>query len=303
MNSRSKIAPHWVVVASIGASGCLPKDTRPPPGSVLVTASADDALLQGIPGSATADGWSISYDRVLLDIGRVNLDGDQCSTYSEAHYDRVLDMLAGVPQKVSESFALGQCDFGYGVANPADDSLLGDGVSHDDIVFLRTAGSDKYAGASGISVAVQGHAAKGSLTKAFSWAFRQENRYRECNDGSAPTPVRGLHLAESVASTVDLLVRGEALFEDNLDASIAKLRFAPFADADTTTGNDDGEVTLDELANVSIESLASTTSYRVTKGSTAARNTLEDYLYLDAFPALVRFGPTGACTQSTGKRD
>jgi hypothetical protein len=259
-------------------------------------------VLNGIASSATEDGWSISYDRLLISIGDISLDGSNCSTYSQASYSRVLDMNTAGAQKVSESFALGQCDFGFGLVNPADDSLSGSGVSTSDVVFMRTAGTDKYAGPSGTSIFVQGHADRAGATKTFSWAFRQQLRFRDCRQSADPSSMHGVLLAENGAATLNLMVRGEALFQDNTDLSLAKLRFDPIAAADTVSGNGDGDVSLDELAAVPLAILASTGGY-LASGSSAAAKTLEDYIYLSSFPAVINFGDTGVCTISIGKGD
>jgi hypothetical protein len=298
MNWRNVSHCWYALFSAHAAVACLPKDTRPTPGSLLVTATANDALLNGIPASETIDGWSIAFDRVLASLGHVSVDGDNCSSYSEARYDRVLDLLVPGPQKVSESFAIGQCDFGFRIANPADDAVRGSGVTADDIVFLRTSGSDKFAGPSGISIYVKGHASRAGVEKSFAWAFRQQLRYKQCH--ADPDAGTGLNLAENAPLTVDLSAHGEALFRDNPDATRAKLRFAPIADADTVTGDDDGIVTLSELSAVSLDSLVVDGSYGAPDAGVLSGKTLEDYIYLSSFPELVQFGDSGACRVSFG---
>ena len=139
-------------VAALAA--CLPGDTRPPPGSALITVSPDAALSDGIASEATEDGWAISYQRFLIGLGRVELEGDACNTYSDANYSRIFDLQSGGGQKVSEQFALGACSFRFAVANPSSESLLGAGVSDADALFMRTPGTDAYTGAGGISIYV-----------------------------------------------------------------------------------------------------------------------------------------------------
>jgi hypothetical protein len=265
---------------------------------LVVTATANDALSNGIPASQTSDGWSIAFDRVLASLGHISVDGDHCSSYSEARYDRVLDLLLIGPQKVSESYAIGQCDFGFRVSNPADDAVLGSGVTANDVVFLRTAGSDRYAGPSGISIYVKGHASRAGVTKSFAWSFRQQLSYKQCH-ADADSGV-GLTLAENAPLTVDLSVHGEALFNDNPDRTLAKVRFAPIADADTVTGNGDGIVTLDELSAVSLDSLIVAGTYGLSDAGLPPGKTLEDYIYLSSFPQMVQFGNVGTCTISFG---
>jgi hypothetical protein len=285
-----------------GLVSCLPKDTRPPPASVLVNVTPGDATVVGIAAASTADGWDISFDTFLISVGEISLDGSSCSSYSEARYLRIFNALVPGTQKLSQSFAFGQCDFGYRVSNPADDSLLGRGVVAQDLVFMRTPGTDSYAGLSGVSLYVQGHAQSQGTIKTFSWAFRQQIKYSECAVETDTGKVRGLALAQSGAATVNLVIHGEALFEDSLQAPSA-LRFAPLADADTASGNDDGDISLDELALVPLVDISVAGNYGMPSAGPAAGRTLRDYVYLGAFPHIVRYADTGTCTLGTGHGD
>ncbi len=64
-------------------------------------------------------------------IGSVRL-GDSCLTYTEPDYDRVLDVPTKSQQKLSITYAIGTCSFGFRVMPPSTDALLGDGVTEDD---------------------------------------------------------------------------------------------------------------------------------------------------------------------------
>jgi hypothetical protein len=284
----------------------LPADTRPPAGSLLVTVSASASLLSGIPAAATEDGWSVSFDRFLLGLGRVSLEGEACTSYSEARYSRIFDMLLPEPQKVSEQFALGQCDFEFDVVTPSSEALLGEGVTGDDAVFMRTPGMDQYAGVSGISIYVQGRARRGGVEKTFAWPFRWELRYEQCELGGQSAS--GVALSGGQAQVVDIQIGGEELFRDEPEPALAKFRFQPFADADGQPGDDDGEVTLDELGQFPLSGLSG--GYRLlvsAQNELSARAgsepTLQDYLYLVGFPSVPRFLGSGACRVELGGGD
>lgn len=309
----------WVGLLCCGtaAVSCLPTDTRPPPGSLVVTVSSDDQLRQGIDAAATTDGWSIGFDRFLINLGQPSLDGDPCNAYSEPSYTRIFDMKTAGPQRVGLLYGLGQCDFGFRIGNPNADSLLGAGVTAADATFMRTPGTDPYAGTSGVTVYVKGHASKGPETKTFEWAFRRRASYRTCRTSGGA----GLDLQGSEARTVDIVIRGGALFADGLEDG-AKLRFGVFADADTKTGDGDGEVTLDELARVPVASAGLAVGDggaflddggisgapqgfgRIDAGVSAYAKgavhglSLRDYVYLALFPNLPRFEGDGRCTVS-----
>ncbi len=280
--------------------GCLPKDTRPPPSRVLFTATPSAQTQASGLASPTADGWDLTFDRVLVSIGRASLDGDKCSVYSEAGYGRVLSLI-GAPdgQKISESYGIGTCDFGFGVSNAADDSLLGAGTTADDKAFLRTAGSDHYGGPSGISLYVAGTARKGDTTLRFAWPFRGRARYRECQNTVDGVVKRGLTLSQNGDVTVDVTLHAEALFVDSVTAANPALRFDAIASADAL-GNGDGEVTLDELSQVPLTDLQTDAAYVEGDAGVGLWTNLEDFIYLGAAPGVARFQDTGKCTLRLG---
>ncbi len=289
-----------LALCALLASGCLPKDTRPPPSRVLFTATPSAETKAGALASPTADGWDISFDRVLVSIGRASLDGDNCSVYSEARYGRILNLI-GAPDgpKISESYGLGTCDFGFAIANAADDSLLGAGTNEADKTFLRTAGSDHYGGPSGISMYVAGKAQKGDATLTFAWPFRGRARYRECQNTVDGVVKKGLKLSQSGDVTVDITLHAEALFLESLTDPNAALRFDAIASADAL-GNNDGEITLDELGAVPLTDLQQDMMYTEGDAGVGIWTNLEDFIYLGTAPSVARFQDTGKCKLDPG---
>src|SRR5689334_11162816 len=89
-----KGALFTALLAMLGSPSCLPADTRPPPGSILLLVSSADQ-----PTTVTADGWSITIDRLLLGMGDASL-GFNCKTYSESDYLRLLDARITTDQKL-----------------------------------------------------------------------------------------------------------------------------------------------------------------------------------------------------------
>ena len=297
---NNRVAAALALALSAGA--CLPKDTRPPPARVLLTGSPSQATRDGIVSEMSADGWTISFQRVLVVLGGASLDGDSCSVYSEARYHRVLS-LVGAPdqQKLSESFALGQCDFGFGIRNPDSDALLGVGATPADLALMRTAGADRYVGPSGVSIFVQGGATKGELAKTFAWSFRQRLRYRECQSLVDGQKLRGLSLRQNDDVTVEVVLHAEDLFRDSPDPALGVLRFDAIAAADTLPGNQDGDVSLDELSLVPLETLQQGGAYTPVDADAPMLQNLEDYVYGVAAPGIAHFRETGLCTVSQGQ--
>ncbi|HXK19788.1 MAG TPA: hypothetical protein VNG33_18380, partial [Polyangiaceae bacterium] len=273
----------------------LPKDTRPPPAQVHMTATPSTATKSG--SFDTADGWTITLDQVLVVLGRASLDGDSCSTYSEAGYTRVLT-LVGAPdaQKISDSYGLGQCDFGFGVSNAESDSVLGVGATSHDLDVLRTPGKDPSGTLRGTSMLVRGSATNGKLTEAFNWSFRDRARYQECINTVDGMSVRGLSLSQDQHVDVDIVLHAEALFRTSLDPAVDRLGFDLIASGDVLFGNHDGEVTLDELGQLPLTPLELGGAFDPGDAGAPTWLTLEDYVYQGAATTVARFRDTGSCT-------
>lgn len=294
---RRSLALSIVVLGS----SCLPVDTRAPPATVLVTARGANHLTEGIPATALEDGWAIHFDRYLVTFGELDLQGDPCTPYSDAGYRRVFNALTTVPQKVSVLYALGTCTFAARAGWADADSPLATGVTDDDSTLMHTAGSDGYAGdGAGITAFVAGHATKGDVMKKFSWSFRARSvRYTDCTTAIDEKPWE-VTLVGNQSYTMDFQFRGDVLFRDQLDPTKAKLRFAPFAAADDTFGNKDGEITLDELGLMTLAD-AGVTADETTVGDAGDAGapdwkTFEDFVYLGLFPHVVGLNDSGECT-------
>jgi hypothetical protein len=274
---------------------------------VLATVSPDDAILSGV---TTADGWDIRFERFLVSLGRVSLEGDFCLAYSAPEYSRVLNLTLPGQEKLALVYARGHCDFDVELSSPHEDAVLGPGTTEADRDFLRTPGDDAYTKGSGISIHVTGAAAKDGVTKAFAWSYRQRVDYATCSaivDGREET---GIDVGSNESVAVDLRLRGAGLFATRRADLDAELRFQPFADADTLMGNADGIVALDELALVELADLKAAGA-GADAGSTEAGpyfgvdrwTTLRDFLYLGLFPLVIRFRGNGTCAMEAFPND
>lgn len=278
-------------------SACLPDDTRAPPGKLVVTVSADEALSQGI--ASTEDGWSITYTRFLVVLGGVRLGGDgpgsdgDCDAYTESHYGRIFELTGPSPQRVMVGYALGTCRFGFRVASPSWDTLLGSGVSAADDTFLRTPGSDAHATNAGISVHIEGSARRLAVTKTFNWSFRRFIEYDECVVPSDDQTGGELAFSADQTTAVDILIRGGALFQNAPFEQEVLPRFEPYRAADDEHGNHDGDVTLEELQNSPLPEGVLTHPLIETLG---------DRLYLQLLPEIARFQGVGRCQVSSSEK-
>jgi len=248
MSQHARKQVNTVALAILFVTGsCLPKDTRPPPAEVLVQAASDDAVQTGLTSD---DGWHIVFSRYLVTLGQASINGDTCNAYAEGDYTRVLDMQQPSPQKVNLLYGLGTCQFSFALIHPREDSVIGAGVTADEALMMRTAGSDVYTSwtdqLAGINTYVVGSATKGSQSKHFAWPFRQDFYMQLCTVVTDAGPEQDLQLRQRESLSVELQVHGERLFQ------LGPLRrlFEPFAGADTSYGNNDGDVTLEELSRV-----------------------------------------------------
>jgi hypothetical protein len=291
------------VVAALDA--CVPADDRPPPGSVTLTVSPSPAVANGV---VTADGWKISFERVLVGIGNTRL-GNGCISYAQANYDRILDVTSKSGQRLSVLHGLGQCDFRFRVGTPSSDALLGDGVTEADKTLMRTPGSDPYVPLAGIAISIAGSATRGAVSKRFQLVFRPRVRYANCspdNDGGI-----AVDLQSNIDQVFDIRIEAEAMLRDDVDAATASLRFEAFAAADK---DGDGVVTLDELRQVPIAAVRDAGAFEAGTyefdddagifrlGASIAIETLGDYVYELLLPTLPRFRDVGTCNPGLGGR-
>jgi hypothetical protein len=329
-------------VAAVSVISCLPKDTRPPPGSLDVTATADSTLLGGGRSISTSDGWTVSYDRFLIAISS-QLSGDStCASYYTDGYRRIFDMGFPGPQKVNLLYALGHCNFGFRVASADPDPLepLGEGVTQADKNLMATADTDFYTKEpTGIALYAKGKATKGDVTKTFTWSFRQRISYQRCAEPAVPgdaagaddaaggddaagadaeldanelTGPQGVDLAGGDAKSVDIRIHGESLFLDSTDPTKGALRFDVIAAADDMSGDHDGDVTLLELHKISLSDISVPGRYQqpppsagaaVPDSGNAAWTTLEDFVYLGLVPKVARFEDKGTCSTMPRRGD
>src|SRR6185503_16712943 len=102
----------------------------PTPALIHLTARASGAVKDGV---STADGWQLSFERLLVGLGSASLEGSAggsaCVSYADARYDRLFDFAAlGAPQKLSEVYGLGACSLWFRLRSPSTDALLEQGV-------------------------------------------------------------------------------------------------------------------------------------------------------------------------------
>ena len=276
-----------------GAVSCLPVDTRTPPGSLFLTLVSDNE-----PSVTTADGWSISVDRLLLGIGEASL-GESCTPYSDDNYDRLLDGLLPTAQKVGIVYGLGQCDFLFVIRAPSHNTVLGEGVTEADKTLMGTwddRGSHRPM--NNIAVYFAATATREGETKHVHWMIDQPTSYLECaRQTEAGSQLMRLESNENI--TLQIGIRGVELF-GNDESPTAELRFDPFVYADDEFGDGDGNVTLHEMGLVEINRLQGFGPYSVGSNTQSLVRTLEGYMQFVLLPKIARFRENVTCQTRSG---
>lgn len=304
--SASRLVCHGVVLSLLVqvALGCLPKDNRPPPGNLLTTASSDSAVQQGFD---TDDGWHIQFTKFIVSPGHSSFhNGGACTSYSNASYEKVLNVLQAGSQKVNLIYALGTCDFGFRLTFPRSDALVGADVSAQDLLTMQTAGTDRFQTTiSGANGYISGIASNQSQTKTFTWLFRQSWTYQSCEVLTDAGLQTSLQLGAYEGETMDIMVRGEQLFQNVTPSYQVQLLFNPIAQADSQYGNNDGDVTLDELSNVPISLMAVSLGSALVDfnvdGGVPIPTDLESFVYQVLYPSMFHYDDSGQCTITPGQ--
>jgi hypothetical protein len=238
----------FLVVLAAAAQGCLPADDRPEPGSVLLNVQRSAVAVDGF---TTDDGWTISFDRFVTDIGQAGLTGDGCVDYSLSTYDRLYDFEVADYSKVSLHYGLGQCTIAFSIHGPQEDAILMAGATSADRTLMSTRATDALTQDDQehpVSVMVIGSAERGSETKRFSWLIRGNHHVGACYTPAADTNLSAISLNGGDSSSRDLEVRPQELFR-HTPSLTAPFEFERLAQADE---DGDGSITLDELVTVSV---------------------------------------------------
>lgn len=328
-SARARALTLLASATSIAAAiyACVPADTRPVPATLNLAVAASPGTADGL---VTADGWALSFDRVLLGIGRSSISSS-CARYSEASYDRLLEVSRRGPQKLSVIFGIGHCDVRFRVGAPSSEALLGEGTSDADAVRMRTRAKDRWVNRGGVALEVLGSARRGGVTKEFDLVFRTQLRLSQCSlsadagglvigadageegdpdaasildsgaDAEPPPPEGVGEVLESEGFVArEIRVEAETLFQAD---DSPELRFDPYAEADV---DGDGRLTLEELVTVPVSRIRDSGPFEagLQVGADAADRgpsrvvlveTLGDYVVIVLLPRLLRYGPIGRC--------
>nr|AYM52475.1 hypothetical protein [Archangium gephyra] len=251
-------------------------------GNVTFTTYGEDFIEKEIPAEDFEDGWTVKYSKFLVTLGELKVADHGGEVAAESAGAKVFDVHKPGPVTVVRFSALPAADWdevSYAIAPSA--SAEAGNVSAADVNLLK---------ANGWSVYMEGTATKGAVTKRFAWGFPSNTLYEHCEH---PDLGEGLTVPNGGEETVQLTIHGDHLFFDDLQSPDAKMRFDALAAADKLgISGADGEVTLEELAQVDLTELPA--GQYGTGGAANVRN-LRDFV-----TALVRtvghFRGEGECS-------
>jgi len=217
-------------------------------GTVLFSTWGEDYIEKGIPVDSAdevgfVDGWDVKYDRFLVTIKEITVaDKAGVIAFKQAEA-KLFDLVKAGPFEIAKTPAVAAQRYdkvSYAMA-PAADVVAGN-ASADDLSFMKTNGYGVYVSAT---------AKKGAVTKTYKWGFALDTLFESC--ASEEFGGLGVNVPTGATETVQLTVHGDHLYYDDLQSADAKLRFDAIAAADTSPA--DGQITMDELAAVSLTTL------------------------------------------------
>lgn len=217
-------------------------------GSVRVFVWGEEYIEIGIPAEEFEDGWRVKYDEFLIALGAVSIEKHGADGGGSIDRMVLYDLTQAGPQAFGTVGGLSEGawdEFGFSSLVVSDETELSDSASADDVELML---------GEGYSVYVAGTAVKGDEQKHFAWGFSEPVRYASCVDVRGGQETSGVVVSDGKDVEAQLTIHGDHLFYDDLVSPEAKLRFDVIASADA---NDDGEVTLDELAAIQLADLSS----------------------------------------------
>lgn len=229
------------VVAALGLSACSSDGT----GSVVVRISGEGPAKSGYPfddgGDVIefADGWSLTFSRVLVSIASFELQASDGSRAAAATDGIVADLHLSDPVAFElDGIGARRWDrVSFDVVPPEPTARLLEGVTEDDVARMR---------AGGFAVLVEGTATEGDDTIPFSFGIVDRVHAYDCHSGDDGTaglvvPVNGIEEAE-------ITIHLDHFFLDSIAAEEPSMRFEHLA----SLAGADNLLTLDDLAHTPV---------------------------------------------------
>lgn len=231
----------WLALGLLGATalaGCGGGE-----GAASFDTWGEDYIESEIPSDVFVDGWSVSYQKFIVNIGHVRVGEAGGETIAQMDGTRVFDHTkAGVKTVVTFDGLPAQSwdHVSYEIPVATADAELDASASQADKQILV----DDEA-----SVHVEGTATNGAVSKTFSWSFAVSTLFDDCKGEKDGKETEGALITNGGTDQIQLTIHGDHLFYDDLQSANANVRFDPIAAADADM---DGVITLAELRAVKL---------------------------------------------------
>lgn len=230
------------IVAACAACSSISEDGK---GTATFTTWGEEFIEREIPASEVEDGWTIHYNKFLVVLRNVKVADEAGTVAAQMNGSKLFDHTkAGIKPVITFKGLAAQAwtHVSYEVSPATADTEVVTGTD-----------SDKQRMVSGgYSIYVEAVATKGSSTKSFSWGFTTATLFDRCRGERGGKETAGIVVTNGGTDEVQLTIHGDHLYYDDLQAKEAKVRFDNIAAADV---DDNGSITLDELAKVKLASI------------------------------------------------
>lgn len=207
---------------------------------LAVRVYGEEFIEEGIPASVFDDGWTVAFDRFLINLGAIEVSEAGASPSLAEPTFQVFDLTATSSGEGQAVFA-GEVSAGaytatrYKILPAGEDSLAGNAAAAD--VEMMMSGR--------FSVFVSGTATKDGATKTFAWGWQTATSYEHCESQAM--------IEAGKPGAVQITIHGDHLFLDDLFSETPMVLFGLAAQAD---GDGDGDITRAELKAVDLRPLA-----------------------------------------------
>jgi hypothetical protein len=260
-------------------------------GTVTFTTWGEELIEKEIPAKDAEgkpfveDGWSVKYSKFLVVIADVAVAEEGKEPVAKLPTPKLFDMHAAGEKAVAVFTGLpgkAYTHVSYAVSPATAAVELGGGATEADKQLMVQGGYSVY---------VEATATKDAITKSYAWGFRTSTLYDRCKGELSGKETDGVVVTNGGNDAVQLTIHGDHLYYDDLQSPAAKVRFDSIASADV---DDDGRVTLEELAAVQ---LADTTKIKAGPYGTGSASGINDLrAFVEALSRTVgHFRGEGEC--------
>lgn len=227
-------------LSALAAAACAP-----PLGSLVVQVSGEEAAEEGFRAADLADGWDITFTKLLVSVGhaRLSREDDAADDAYELEGLRVIDLHRGAQVLGTlEAVPAGRWDFGFEVAPPPHEPDIAEGVDAADAEAMHEAGFAYW---------IEGEAAREERRVRFTLGFPAASRMTECTNGIDDTD--GVVVQEGAEVAAEITIHTDHFFYDKLGTHAGvSLRFEALAEA----AGEDALLTNEELDAVLLSGLS-----------------------------------------------